>query len=161
YSLIIFSLFRIKEYKAIFKSRAFLITKILLLYLLFEFFYSCIQYDVNPVEHFFRLKGIWSSFLVFPFLLLFQRNGLPFLIKLIMPVAIISNLLYILSALTGIPFLPDISISLQFITADIQVFRVYGGTFFGETFFLGFIYLWITKKFRVYQLFLTILFIIP
>jgi len=78
-----------------------------------------------------------------------------------LPVAIVSNLLYILSAVTGIAFLPDIGISEQNLPGGLKVFRVYGGTFYGELFFLGFIYQWMTKKFRVYQLFLVILFIVP
>jgi O-antigen ligase len=78
-----------------------------------------------------------------------------------LPVAIVSNLLYILSAVTGIAFLPDIGISEQNLPGGLKVFRVYGGTFYGELFFLGFIYQWMTKRFRVYQLFLAILFIIP
>ncbi|MBE2225836.1 MAG: hypothetical protein IAE93_00770 [Ignavibacteria bacterium] len=77
------------------------------------------------------------------------------------PLAIISNLLYVLTALTGIPFLPDVSIIVQQLPGDIQVYRVYGGTFYGELFFLGIIYYWITKKFRFWQMGLVALFVIP
>src|SRR5207253_2042387 len=112
-------------------------------------------------EYAFRLKGLWSSFLVFPFLLLYKRNGLGFFIKILFPVAIISNVLYILTALTGIAFLPDITIISQRLPGEIVVYRVYGGTFFGEMFFLGFVYMWITRKFRFWQLFLVLLFLLP
>ncbi|MBE2225837.1 MAG: O-antigen ligase family protein [Ignavibacteria bacterium] len=122
---------------------------------------SSILYDYNFIEFFFRLKGMWMCFLLFPFLLLIQRRGLGYLIKLILPVAIVSNILYIMSAVTGIAFLPDIGISEQNLPGGLKVFRVYGGTFYGELFFLGFIYTWITKKFRLYQLFLAIIFIFP
>lgn len=161
YALIIYSLICWKEYKVLFKSKPFFVVKIFLLYLLFEFVVSYIRYDFNPIEFFFRLKGIWSSFLVFPFMLLVSRNGFPFLIKLIFPVAIISNILYIITALTGIPFLPDVSIIKQQLPGDIEVFRVYGGTFYGDLFFLGIVYYWITKRFRAWQMGLLTLFIIP
>ncbi len=161
YGMVIYSLFYWKEYKVLFKSKAFLIAKIFLLYLLFEFAVSFVRYGFNPVEYFFRLKGIWTSFLVFPYMLLVRRNGFPFLIKLIFPVAIISNLLYIITALTGIPFLPDVSIIKQRLPGDIEVFRVFGGTFFGELYFLGIIYYWITKRFKAWQMGLVALFIIP
>ncbi|HJY64895.1 MAG TPA: hypothetical protein VJ455_12120 [Ignavibacteria bacterium] len=42
-----------------------------------------------------------------------------------------------------------------------EVYRVYGGTFFGELFFLGMVYYWITKRFKVWHLFPVVLFIIP
>lgn len=161
YGLIIYSLINVKEYKDLFKSKSFLIAKIILGYLLFEFVVSAVRYDFNPVEYFFRLKGIWSSFLVLPYMLLIRRNGMGFLIKIILPIAIISNLLYVLSALTGIPFLPDVSIYKQRLPGDIEVFRVFGGTFFGELFYLGFVYFWITKRFRFWQLFPVLLFIVP
>ena len=161
YSLVIYSFIKINEYKDLFKSKSLLLPKIFLIYLLFEFAISAIRYNFNPIEYFFRLKGVWTSFLIFPFLLLIKRNGFSFLIKLVFPIAIISNILYILSALTGIPFLPDVSIMKQQLPGDIEVFRVFGGTFYGELFFLGFVYFWITKKFKLGQLFLGILFIIP
>jgi hypothetical protein len=161
YGLVIYSLINYKEYRDLFKSKSFLIAKLILAYLLFEFVVSAIRYGFNPVEYFFRLKGVWTSFLVFPYLLLIKRNGINFLIKIIFPVAIISNLLYVLTALTGIPFLPDVSIFKQRLPGDIEVFRVYGGTFFGELFYLGFVYYWITRKFRWWQMVLVILFIIP
>ncbi len=161
YALIGYSFLKYREYSYLFKSKSLLVTKIVLAYLLFEFAVSAIRYDFNIIEYFFRLKGIWSSFLVFPFLLLYKRNGLPFLIKIIFPVAIISNILYILTAVTGIPFLPDVAIYSQTLPGGIVVFRVYGGTFYGELFYLGFVYFWITKKFRLWQLPLVVFFFIP
>lgn len=161
YSMIVYSLFCWKEYRELFKSKSFLFVKIILLYYVFEFAVSSFRYGFNPIEYFFRLKGIWTSFLVFPFMLLVKRNGFNFLIKIIFPVAIISNLLYIITALTGIPFLPDVSIVKQRLPGDIEVFRVFGGTFFGELFFLGIVYFWITKRFRAWQMGLVALFIIP
>src|SRR5438046_10556565 len=104
---------------------------------------------------------LWSSFLFLPFILLYQRIGVLFLIKIFFPVAVISNILYILSALTGIPFMPDTSIITQTLPGGIEIFRVYGGTFYGDLFYLGFIYFWITKRFRAWQIFPVILFIIP
>jgi len=130
-------------------------------YFIFQFLLSFLLYDYNILEFFFRLKGLWMCFLVLPFMLLLKRGGLGYLIKLMLPVAIVSNILYIMSALTGIAFLPDIGIAEQNLPGGLKVFRVYGGTFYGELFFLGFIYTWITKKFKTYQLFLAILFIIP
>lgn len=161
YGLTLYSLYNNKEFYKLFKSKALIIPKLILLYLLFQFIMSSILYEYNPIEFFFRLKGIWMSMLVFPFLLLLQRNGFGYLIKLILPVAVVSNILYILSAITGIKFLPEIGIAEQSLPGGLKVFRVYGGTFYGELFFLGFIYYWITKKFRLYQLGLTIIFIIP
>ncbi len=161
YGLTLYSLYNIKEYLHLYKSKAFLIPKLLLGYFLFQFILSFLQYDYNLFEFFFRLKGLWMCFLVFPFLLLLKRNGLGYLFKLMLPVAVVSNILYIMSALTGIAFLPDIGIAEQNLPGGLKVFRVYGGTFYGELFFLGFIYTWMTKKFRVYQLFLAILFIVP
>lgn len=161
YVMVLYSFVSYKEYKILFKSKAFLIAKIFLAYLLFEFLVSYIRYGFNPIEYFLRLKGIWASFLVFPYLLLISRNGLPFLIKLVFPVSVISNLLYIITALTGIAFLPDVSIIRQMLPGDIEVYRVFGGTFFGELFFLGIIYYWITKQFRFWQMGLVALFIIP
>jgi hypothetical protein len=161
YGLTLYSLSRYKEYKDLFKSKPFLIAKIFIAYFLFEFVVSVIRYDLNPFEYFFRLKGPWSTFLVFPFMLLIKRGGFPFLIKIIFPVSVISNILYIISALTGIPLLPDVSIVSQSLPGDIVVFRVFGGTFFGEIFFLGIIYYWITKRFRVWQISFAFLFILP
>jgi len=161
YALTIYSLLNVKEFSNLFHSKALLLPKILLVYYLFQFVISSMMYDYNFIELFFRLKGIWMCFMVFPFLLLIKRRALGYLVKIMLPVAIVSNMLYILSAVTGIAFLPDIGISEQNLPGGLKVFRVYGGTFYGELFFLGFIYQWITKKFRVYQLFLVILFIIP
>lgn len=161
YGLVVYSFFNIREFKELYKSKSFLIAKIILAYFLFEFFVSWLRYGFNPIEYFFRLKGLWSSFLIFPYMLLIKRGGLNFFIKIVFPIAVISNLLYVLSALTGIPFLPDVSIYKQRLPGDIEVFRVFGGTFFGELFYLGFVYYWITQRFRLWQLFLVILFIIP
>jgi hypothetical protein len=161
FALVVYSLFNIREFYPLFKSKALLITKILLFYAVFEFVISFVRYEFNILEYLFRLKGLWSSFLVFPFLLLYKRNGLGFLIKIIFPVAIISNVLYILTALTGIAFLPDVTIISQRLPGEIVIYRVYGGTFFGEMFFLGFVYMWITRRFRFWQLILVILFLLP
>ncbi len=161
YALIGYSFFMYKEYKELFRSKSLLVTKILLAYFIFEFGLSAIKYQFNVIEYFFRLKGLWSSFLLFPFLLLYKRDGIIFFIKIIFPVAIISNVLYILSAITGIPFMPDTSIISQTLPGDIEVFRVFGGTFYGEFFFLGIVYFWITKRFRFWQVFPFLLFVIP
>jgi len=99
--------------------------------------------------------------MIFPFLLLIKRDGFHYLIKLILPVAIVSNILYILTAISGIAFLPGVEIVKQSLPGGLQVNRVYGGTFFGEYFFLGFIFIWITKKFKPYQLVLAVLFVTP
>lgn len=161
YGMAVYSLLQWKEYRELYKSKSFLVIKILLSYLVFEFAVSTFRYGFNPIEYFFRLKGVWTSFLVFPYLLLLKRGGFPFLIKLIFPVALISNFLYLLTALTGIPFLPDVSIISQRLPGDIEVYRVFGGTFFGEFFFLGLVYFWITKRFRAWQIGLVSLFIMP
>jgi hypothetical protein len=161
YVLVAYSLFCYKEYRELIKSRSFLIAKIFLAYIVFEFIVSFIRYEFNPIEYFFRLKGIWSSFLIFPYMLLIKRNGFPFLIKIIFPVAVVSNFLYLLTALTGIPFLPDVLIVRQPLPGDLEVFRVFGGTFYGELFFLGFVYYWITKRFRMWQMFFVIIFVFP
>jgi hypothetical protein len=161
YLLVIYSIFCIKEYRDLFKSKSFLPVKIFLAYLIFEFIYSALQYHFSVLEYFFRLKGMWSSFLILPFLLLMRRGGLEFFIKIIFPVAIISNFLYIATAVTGIALLPDVSIIKQQLPGDIEVYRVFGGTFFGEMFFLGFIYYWISKKFKAYQVLFVIFFMIP
>ncbi len=161
YFLAIYSLYDLKEFSKLYHSRALIIPKLILLYLLFQFIMSSILYDYNIIEFFFRLKGMWMCFLVFPFLLLIKRRALGYLIKIFLPVAIVSNVLYIMSAVTGIAFLPDIGIAEQNLPGGLKVFRVYGGTFYGELFFLGFVYNWITRKFKFYQLFLAILFIVP
>lgn len=161
YGLTVYSLYNVKEFRYLYSSRAMLIPKLLLLYFLFQFIVSSMMYDYNFIELFFRLKGIWMCFLLLPFLLLIKRRALGYLVKIMLPVAIVSNVLYILSAITGIAFLPEIGIAEQNLPGGLKVFRVYGGTFYGELFFLGFIYQWMTKRFRVYQLLLTILFIIP
>lgn len=161
YGLIGYSLYNIREFSDLFKSKSFLIAKIFLGYLLLEFGLSAIRYHFDVVEYFFRLKGIWSSFLILPFMLLLKRGGLMALIKIVLPVAIISNILYILTALTGQPFLPDVSIITQRLPWGMTVYRVYGGTFNGELYLFGFMYFWIAKRFKLYQLFLAILFLTP
>ncbi|MGH2574842.1 MAG: hypothetical protein ACRDFC_03975, partial [Ignavibacteria bacterium] len=161
YALTIYSLFNVREFIDLYKSRALIIVKLILIYLLMQYIVSSILYEVNVIEYFFRLKMIWASFLIFPYLLLLKRNGFNYLIKLVFPIAVISNILYILSAVTGIALLPDIGIAKQTLPGGFQVYRVFGGTFYGELFFLGFIYNWITNKFRLYQLFFAILFIFP
>ncbi len=161
YGLTAYSLFKTAEYNELFKSPSLIIPKLILTYLLIQFTLSSILYEYNFFEYFFRLKGIWMCFMVFPYLLLLKRNALGYLIKLVLPVAVVSNILYIMSAVTGISLMPDTGIVEQSLPGGLKVFRVYGGTFFGELFFLGFIYNWITNKFKVYQLFLVVLFIIP
>jgi len=161
YALTIYAFYNAKEFPKLFHSKALLLPKLLLIYFLFQFIISSIKYEYNVIEFFFRLKNLWMSFLVFPYLLLIKRRGLGYLIKIILPVAIVSNLLYIFSSITGIAFLPDIGISEQNLPGGLKVYRVFGGTFYGELFFMGFIYQWITKRFKIYQLFLAILFIIP
>jgi len=161
YTLIIYSFIKVKEYSDLFTSRSLLLPKIFLGYIVFEFFLSALNYHFDIIEYFFRLKGLWSSFLIFPFLLLLKRNGLLYLIKMIFPFAVLSNVLYIMTALTGVAFLPDVSIYILKLPFDMTVYRVYGGTFYGEMFLIGFIYFWITKKFKFYQVFFVILFLIP
>lgn len=161
YFLAIYSFFNISEYRQYYSSKVMIIPKLFLLYMLFQFIISVISYNYNVVEYFFRLKGIWSSVLIFPFTLLLARKGLPYLIRLMLPVAIISNIFYIFSSITGIIILPDTSIEKQSLPGGLEVFRVYGGTFFGEIFFVGIIYKWITDKFRLYQLPLVVLFVLP
>jgi len=161
YGLTIYSLARYKEYSDLFKSKPFFVAKVFIAYLLFEFVVSAIRYGFSPIEYFFRLKGLWTTFLVFPFMLLIKRGGLPFFIKIVFPVSVISNILYAVTALTGIPFLPDVSIISQRLPGEIVVYRVFGGTFFGDMFFLGLIYYWVTKRFRLWQIFFAFLFILP
>ncbi len=161
YGMVGYSIMCYSEYKDLIKSKSFLVIKILLSYLIFEFAVSAFRYGFSPIEYFFRLKGVWTSFLVFPYLLLLKRGGFGFLVKLIFPLAVISNLLYLITALTGIPFLPDVSIIKQKLPGDIEVYRVFGGTFFGEFFFLGIVYFWVTKRFRAWQMGLLALFIFP
>lgn len=161
YGLTIYSLFCTKDFRKVYQSKASVILKLMLLYLLAQFFVSCTLYDYNVLEYFFRLKGIWTSFMVFPIMLLIERKAFGYIIKLVLPVAIVSNVLYILSSITGVAFLPGIGIVKQSLPGGLEVFRVYGGTFYGEWFFLGFIYTWVTSKFRLYQLPLVILFALP
>ena len=161
YGLTIYSLWNQREFLELYRSKSTTILKIIIGYLLAQFLVSTILYDYNILEYFFRLKGTWSSFLVFPYMLLLKRKGLPYLAKLILPVAIVSNILYILSAVTGMAFLPSIGIEKQNLPGGLEVYRVFGGTFFGELFFLGFIFRWITDRFRLYELFLVILFVVP
>jgi hypothetical protein len=161
YALVIYSFLNFREWKDLYHSRSFLVPKLILLFLLLQFLVSAIVYKFNVIEYFFRLKGLWTSFFVFPYLLLLKRNGFGYLVKLIFPVAVLSNILYILSAITGVAFLPDVSIYKQVLPGGLEVNRVYGGTFFGESFFLIFFCLWVTKNLRLYQLIFGILFLIP
>ncbi len=161
YCLIIYSFIKIREYSDLFTSKSLILPKIFLGYILFEFFWSALSYHFDVIEYFFRLKGLWSSFLIFPFLLLLKRGGLPYLIKIIFPFAVISNFLYIMTALTGVAFLPDVSITVLKLPFGLTVYRVFGGTFYGEQYMIGFIYFWMTKKFKFYQVFFVILFLIP
>jgi hypothetical protein len=161
YILLIYSVFCLKEYQDLYKSRVFLVVKILMLYMLFQFIISVIAYKVNVVEYFFRLKYLWMSFLVLPYLLLIKRGGVGYLVKLIFPIAVVSNVLYILSALTGVAFLPDIGIVQQDLPGGLKVFRVYGGTFFGEVFMLAIVFYWNEYKFKLMHIPLFILFAFP
>jgi hypothetical protein len=161
YAMTIYSFYNIKEYRELFASNMLIIPKLFLTYLFVQFIVSSILYAYNPLELFFRLKNIWSSFLIFPMLLLLKRKGFGYLVRLILPVAIVSNVLYILSAVTGVAFLPDVDIAQQNLPGGLKVYRVFGGTFYGELFFLGFVYIWITKKFSFYQAMLAMLFITP
>lgn len=161
YGLTIYSLFNIKEFAELYKSSAMMLIKVLFIYLFAQFIISTILYQQNVFEYFFRLKGVWSSLLVFPFLLLLKRKALNYLIKLILPVAIIANILYIISAITGVALMPDIGVEKTTVGEGFKVYRVFGGTFFGEFFFLAYVYQWITDKFRLYQLPLVLLFITP
>lgn len=161
YGLTIYSLFNAKEYIGLYRSKTMILAKIILLYLCAQFIISTISYQQNVFEYFFRLKGIWTSMMIFPFLLLLQRKGLPYLVKLILPVAIVSNILYILTAVTGIALMPDIGVEKANIPGGFKVYRVFGGTFFGEMFFLAFIFQWLTDRFKLWQLPLALLFITP
>ncbi|MGA2667400.1 MAG: hypothetical protein ABSF32_00630 [Ignavibacteria bacterium] len=161
YTLIIYSLFHTGEFRDLLKNKVFILIELMFFYYGLQFIVSVIVYGTNLVEYFFRLKNLWASFLIFPYLLLFKRGGLTYMIKIFLPVAVISNVLYIISALTGIAFLPVTYIIKQYLPGGLEVYRVYGGTFFGEIFFIGFIYLLITKGFRFSYLILTIFFAIP
>jgi len=161
YCVVIYSLFCVGEYRDLFFSKSFIIIKLLFIYLFFQFIISVISYKVEAVEYFFRMKFLWLSLLVFPFMLLLKRNGLIFLVKFIFPFAVVSNILYIISAVTGVAFLPDISIVQQILPGGLKVWRVYGGTFFGEFFFLGIIFYWTEYRFRLIHLPLVVLFGLP
>lgn len=161
YSLIVYSLFHTDEYRKEYSSRLMIIVKAILIYLLVQYVIAVIRYHQEPLEYFFRLKFAWVSFMIFPFILLMKRNGVYYLIKIILPFAVLSNIFYVLSAITGYAFLPEISIEKVTLVGGFKLYRVFGGTFYGEIFFLGIVYLWITKKFRLYQLAFAILFITP
>ena len=161
YFLIIYSLFNLKDFAQLYYNKAILIVKILLLYFGFQFIISVILYEQNIIEYFFRLKTLWMSFLVLPFMLLVKRGGLPYLIKLVFPVAVVSNVLYILSYITGVVLMPEMSIEKQNLPGGLQVNRIFGGTFYGELFFLWYIFQWITDKIRPSQLLLAMLFVTP
>lgn len=161
YAVIIYSFFCIREYSGLFSSKSLLIIKILLIYYVFVFIGSALVYDYNIIEFFFRMKFLWASFLIFPYLLLFQRKAFLYLIRIIFPFAVLSNILYILSSFTGTAYLPDINIVKQTLPGGFKIYRVYGGTFFGDMFFLGYIYFWITKKFKPHQLIIVLIFMLP
>lgn len=161
YGLTIYSLFNVREFSELYRSKLMILIKVIFIFFFAQFIISTILYNQNIFEYFFRLKGLWSSLLVFPFLLLLKRNALPYLIKLILPVAIIANILYILTAITGIALMPDIGVEKTTVGEGFKVYRVFGGTFFGELFFLAFIYQWITDKFKLWQFPLVLLFVTP
>lgn len=161
YFLIIYSFYCSKEYIKLLKSKALIIVYILFIYYILQFLISVISYNQNLIEYFFRLKFLWGSFLVFPFLLLMQRNGMEYLIKIILPVAILSNILYIITAITGVAMLPNVFVYKQDLPGGLEVYRVYGGTFYGEYYFLGFMFLMITRRFRISYLILALLFVLP
>lgn len=161
YGLTLYSLFNIKEFTELYRSRIMILIKVILLFLFAQFIISTILYQQNIFEYFFRLKGVWSSLLVFPFMLLLKRRALPYLVKLILPVAIVANILYIISAVTGVALMPDIGVEKTTVGEGFKVYRVFGGTFFGEFFFLAYVFQWITDKFKLYQLPLVLLFITP
>ncbi len=161
YFLIIYSFFNIKDFIELYRSKAVLVVKLFLLYLSFQFIISVILYEQNFLEYFFRLKSLWISFLIFPFMQLISRKGLGYLAKIIFPIAVISNILYILTYVTGVSLMPDISIEKQNLPGGLQVNRIFGGTFFGELFFFWYIFEWITNKVRLTQVFFAILFVTP
>jgi hypothetical protein len=98
--------------------------------------------------------------MIFPFLLLLKRGGVVYMIKIFFVPAVAANILYILTSITGVIFIPGTSISQQILPGGIVVNRVFGSTFYGEFFFFGFVYLTLTRKFRPFYL-VGILFIIP
>jgi hypothetical protein len=161
YGLTIYSLFKTKEFAELYRSKNMILVKVVLIYFFAQFIISTISYQQEFFEYFFRLKGIWSSLLIFPYLLLLKRKALPYLIKIMLPVTIVANILYILSALTGVALMPDIGVEKANIPGGFKVYRVFGGTFFGEFFFLAFVFQWITDKFKFWQLPLAVLFITP
>jgi hypothetical protein len=101
------------------------------------------------------------SFLVFPFLLLLKREGLGYLAKIILPFAVISNIFYILSATSGVTLMPDTDIVQQDLPGGLKVYRVFGGTFFGEVFMLGIIFYWNEYRFKLLYVPFVILFGLP
>lgn len=161
YGLTIYSLYCSKEYIELLKSKSFIIIKYLFFFFVFEFIISAIAYKVDVIEYFFRLKQLWTSLLVFSFMLLFKRGGLGYLIKLVLPFAVVSNIFYILSAVTGAALLPDVGIVQQDLPGGLKVWRVFGGTFFGEFFLLGIVFYWNEYKFRLIQLPFVVLFGLP
>jgi hypothetical protein len=78
-----------------------------------------------------------------------------------LPVAVLSNVLYILSYITGVSLMPDISFEKQNLPGGLQVNRIFGGTFYGELFFLWYIFEWLTNKIRPSQIVLAVLFVMP
>ncbi len=161
YGLAIYSLFNTREFAELYRNKTLFLIKAILLFFFAQFVVSTILYQQNFFEYFFRLKGVWSSLLIFPYLLLLKRKALPYLLKIMLPVTIVANILYILSSVTGIALMPDIGVEKANLPGGFQVYRVFGGTFFGEFFFLAFVFQWITDKFKWYQLPLALLFITP
>lgn len=161
YATIVYSIYCNKEIIGLLRSRSLWVVKYFMLYLFFQFVISSIAYKVDIIEYFFRLKFLWMSMLVLPYMLLLKRGGVGYLIKLILPVAVISNIFYIGSAITGVALLPDMGILQQDLPGGIKVYRVYGGTFFGEIFFLGMIFNWNENRFKFSQIPVAILFILP
>jgi hypothetical protein len=72
-----------------------------------------------------------------------------------------SNILYIFSYITGVALMPGMSIVKQNLPGGMQVNRIFGGTFFGELFFLWYMFGWITDKIRPVQILLALLFVTP
>ena len=68
YGLTVYSLMNAKEFIELYKSKSILIVKIILIYFFIQFIVSTMLYQQNAVEYFFRLKGVWSSLLIFPYL---------------------------------------------------------------------------------------------
>jgi hypothetical protein len=77
------------------------------------------------------------------------------------PVSILANVLYILTSLTGLNFLPDVIMVPYSLPGGLQIYRVFGGTFWGEVFFLGIIFFMVTRKFKLTYLIPLVIFGLP